>query len=458
MINSCSLSRAKIATAFSGILVLGVLCGLGLVGPLPVAVLGTGLALSFVLIFYAVCCLRVLTIALEEAAQVCRRAYEGDLEARVLSRRQSGSLGALQKSINDMLDIVDAFVREAAASMEAASHGKCYRKVLRRGLPGSFRRSATIINAGTDSLAHRVAEIADLAKGLGTRLDEITAGLANAATDLEIDADQMAASAEETSRQSAGIMSASGQASTNVKTVATAAEQLSSSITEIGLQVGLSKEATGRAVEEAGRADSQIRNLAQAAMRIGDVVKLISEIAEQTNLLALNATIEAARAGEAGRGFAVVASEVKSLASQTGKATEEIGAKVSEMQRSTTISVAAVETISHTIVEINEIATAIAAAIEEQGTATDEIARNVQRAAAGTSEVAANVSGISQAANDTGQVAMRVNSTSERVQSDVDILRREVGQFLQRLTAQGTSKPCRDLTSGSVTGRKSHVE
>ncbi len=196
-----------------------------------------------------------------------------------------------------------------------------------------------------------------------------------------------------------------------------------------------SKESTSRAVSEADRAGAHIRNLAEAAMRIGDVVRLISEIAEQTNLLALNATIEAARAGEAGRGFAVVASEVKTLASQTAKATEEIGAKVGEMQQSTTISVGAVETIARTIAEINEITTAIAAAIEEQGAATGEIARNVQQASAGTSEVATNVSGISQAATDTGQVATRVNGASERVQSDVELLRREVTAFLQQLVA-----------------------
>jgi methyl-accepting chemotaxis protein len=433
--NSCSLSKAKLAAASAGVLVVVALLLLALGDPLPRPALAALNVILLALVAAAFWQLQQATAVLDEAAQTCRRASCGDLEARILSRRQPGRLGLMQKSIDDMLDIVDAFVREASASMEAAARGKSHRKILVRGLPGSFRRSAGVINTGTDSLGERVVEIAGLAKGFGTRFDEITSGLARAAGDLEADAEQMAAAAAETSQQSAGVMAASDQASTNVQTVAAAAEQLSSSIGEIGRQVSCSKEATGRAVSEAGRADVQIRSLANAAMQIGEVVKLISEIAEQTNLLALNATIEAARAGEAGRGFAVVASEVKALASQTANATEEIGAKVAEMQESSTISVGAVETISHTISEINEITTAIAAAIEQQGAATAEIARNVQQASAGTTQVAANISGISQAATDTGLVATRVNSASERVQSEAEVLRREVVTFLQRVVA-----------------------
>ncbi len=435
MMNSCSLSRAKLAAASAGILALIALAGSAFADPLPRTPAAVLLVVLLALVAAALWNLHAATVAIEEVAQVCRHAYEGDLDARILSRRQPGTLGLLQKSINDMLDIVDAFVREASASMDSASQGKCYRKILQRGLPGAFRRSAGTINAGTDSLGRRVVAIAGLAKGFGTRLDQITAGLAKAASDLETDAERMAIAAEQTSRQSASVMAASDQASTNVQTVASAAQQLSSSIAEIGRQVGRSKESAGRAVNEAGRADAQIRNLADAAMRIGDVVRLISEIAEQTNLLALNATIEAARAGDAGRGFAVVASEVKTLASQTAKATEEIGAKVSEMQQSTAISVSAVETISHTIAEISEIATAIAGAIEQEGAATVEIAHNMQQASAGTTEVASHVSGISEAAADTGHVATRVNGASEHVQSEVDVLRRELSQFLQQLMA-----------------------
>ncbi|MDA9434286.1 methyl-accepting chemotaxis protein [Bradyrhizobium sp. CCBAU 51627] len=431
--NLCSLSKAQGATALAcGLAVVAfALSLLGFAGIPAAALLGA----TVVLLGYTVLCQHRTAAAVDEVAEVCRKAAGGNLEARILSERQNGRIGAIQKSVNDMLDIADAFAREASASMDYASRGKYFRKILARGLPGSFRRSAAVINSGTDSLARRVVEVADLAKQFGTHLDQVAGTLMGAATDLESDAGQMAAAAEKTSRQTSGVLSASDHASRNVATVASAAEQLASSIAEIGRQVTGSTASTGRAVNQANRAGSEIRTLADAALRIGDVVKLISEIAEQTNLLALNATIEAARAGEAGRGFAVVASEVKSLANQTAKATEEISAKVGEMQQSTTNSVAAVEAIAQTISEIDGITASIAASIEQQGSATREIARNVHEASAGTSQMSSNVTGISEAAADTGRVAARVNSASERVHNEVETLRREVTQFLHRLTS-----------------------
>src|SRR5439155_26415316 len=177
-------------------------------------------------------------------------------------------------------------------------------------------------------------------------------------------------------------------------------------------QVVNSAQIAGKAVEEAGTTDATMQGLADNASRISVVIDLIQVIASQTNLLALNATIEAARAGEAGRGFAVVASEVKSLANQTAKATEEIRLQIAGMQEVTTSAVGAIRNIGQTIGEINDITTAIAAAVEEQGAATREIARNVQHAAGGTAEVSSNIVGVSTASAEAGSAAGEVLSAS----------------------------------------------
>ncbi|MCW2239546.1 methyl-accepting chemotaxis protein [Azospirillum canadense] len=240
----------------------------------------------------------------------------------------------------------------------------------------------------------------------------------------------MSGTAEHTSGQANNAAAASEQTSSNVQTVAAATEELAASIQEIGRQVTTSTTISARAVEDARRIDGLVSTLADTAQQIDTVVGLINSIAGQTNLLALNATIEAARAGEAGKGFAVVASEVKALATQTGRATEEIQAKVSEIQGATTGAAEAMQGIAATIGQLNEIATAIAAAIEEQGAATQEIADNVQQAARGTQEVSDNIATLRQAAGQTGSAAGQVTDAAGRVTAETDRLRGEVERFL----------------------------
>jgi methyl-accepting chemotaxis protein len=259
--------------------------------------------------------------------------------------------------------------------------------------------------------------------------------VASAATEMQVTATSMTAAAEETSAQSTAVAAASEQASASVQTVASAAEELSASIGEISRQVSHSTEIAGKAVTEAERTNVQVQGLTEAAQRIGDVVQLITDIAGQTNLLALNATIEAARAGDAGKGFAVVASEVKSLANETAKATEQITGQITAVQQATREAVAAIQSIGGTIGQISEISTMIAAAVEQQGAATQEIAHNVAQASAGTTEVSSNIVGVTQAAVSTGAAAEQVLGVAGELSEQAELLRGRVETFLAGIKA-----------------------
>jgi methyl-accepting chemotaxis protein len=281
----------------------------------------------------------------------------------------------------------------------------------------------------------RATRVTELTATFDTNMSTVLRSVAAASTELQATASSMTATAEETSSQATAVAAATEEASTNVQTVASASEELASSVNEISRQMAQSATIAHKAVTEADRANATIQGLLKDAISIGDVVKLISEIAAQTNLLALNATIEAARAGEAGKGFAVVASEVKSLAEQTAKATGQIGAQVTSIQASTSDAVDAIKGISATINQINEIAAAIASAVEEQGSATQEIARNVQQAALGTGEIASNVTGVRQAAGDTGAAAHEVLQASGELSKQSETMRGHVEAFLKDIKA-----------------------
>jgi methyl-accepting chemotaxis protein len=212
--------------------------------------------------------------------------------------------------------------------------------------------------------------------------------------------------------------------------VASATEELTSSVNEISRQVQESARIASEAVEQAQKTNDRVGELSKAASRIGDVVELINTIAGQTNLLALNATIEAARAGDAGRGFAVVASEVKALAEQTARATGEISQQIKGIQDATDESVVAIKEIGGTIGRMSEIASTIASAVEEQGAATQEIARNVQQAAQGTQQVSSNITDVQRGASETGTASSHVFSAAQSLSGESNRLKLEVGKFL----------------------------
>ena len=331
---------------------------------------------------------------------------EGDLSANVPHQGEKTEIGT-------MADTLQVF-KEALIAKKAADEAAA---------------------ADADAKIARGQRVDSITRDFEKLIGELVGSLSSSSTELEAAANTLTSTAEITGKTSGEAAAASQEVSSNVQSVAVATEEITSSVGEIGRQVQESSRIASEAVRQAQKTDTSITELSQAAARIGDVVKLITAVAEQTNLLALNATIEAARAGEAGRGFAVVASEVKALSSQTAKATDEISAQVAGMQTATQESVSTIKEIGKTITLISEISSTIAAAVEEQGAATQEIARNVQQAASLSGEVATSITDVSRGAGETGAASGQVLSAAQMLSTDSNRLKIEVEKFLTNVRA-----------------------
>lgn len=267
-------------------------------------------------------------------------------------------------------------------------------------------RPIKVVKFATD-ITPRKHQNAELAKAFEEGVKRAVEAVSSSAGDMEVTAQSLAANAEQTNQQTA--------------TVSSATEELSASVGEIARQISESTRAVGSAVDAAGKSEKMVSDLLAAAQKVGEVTMIIADIAEQTNLLALNATIEAARAGEAGKGFAVVASEVKSLANQTAKATEEIAQQIKEIQDSTNITAESISQIANIIAKVDEIGTSISSAVEEQSAATQE--------------VSVNISGVAQATEESGTSATSVLNYARSLTEQAEGLNEQVDGFLEKVRA-----------------------
>jgi methyl-accepting chemotaxis protein len=362
--------------------------------------------IATILVLTAFLVTRSITSPLRRLTGSLERLAGGDLDAQIDGSRRGDEFGMIARAVVGVRETVAARMQE---QMQRDAQQK------------------------SEAEGERKRFLTEIAHSLDAQVKAVADKVGSAAQSLVDTARSMQSVSEQASREASEATGVSRTAAEHVATVGQATGQLDGAINEIGTRVQESAKISQDAMTQIREAGTIVRELSVASADIGKVVSLIQAIAEQTNLLALNATIEAARAGEAGRGFAVVASEVKQLATQTSKATEEISGRINAVQGATEQAVTAIEGVDHTVTRINEIGSTIASAVEEQGAATSEIARAVGETASQTELVARSLTRLLEAANQTSSSSQAVVGSASSLSDQATTLKRQVEEFVSRV-------------------------
>ena len=380
---------------------------------------------------------------IKKAADVCAAAAGGNLEVRLLNVDAEDDLARMIHAINSLLDYTDAFVREAKAVLECSAQGKFFRRVLLRGMNGAFNQASTVINSASQAMQLKSEELdaqdatrLRMADEFDTSVKEITTTVAATAQQMQSTSTALSRTAQQTSGQSSAAMEASTLAFENVRNVADSTGQLQDAVSKIDEQVQESSQIVHRAVAEANQAKEIVAGLEKSSINIDSVVETIQAISKQTELLSLNAAIEAARAGDAGLGFAVVAAEVRKLSEETRSATRNAKREISSVQVATNEAVEAISQFGETVTLLNETTSSIAESVSDQRQSTGDINSNVTEVANHIEGVSENIRQASSAADETSHSAETMLESANDLSGQANTLTDSVEQFLTNIRSE----------------------